>query len=474
MQIAKKAGDRGGSFFVRDGKFYTGIAALALPVAAQNIITFSVSLADNVMVGSLGETALSGVYLASQITTFLQMFTMGTSAAMTVLAAQYWGKGDTKSVKTIIGIALRACITVSLLLWAAVFFFPAQILSLFGDDPAVIEMGVRYIRVLSYSYLFFCMTSVLVASMRCVKIVRAGVYTSSVAFVVNVFLNWVLIYGKLGFPALGVAGAALATLIARIAEFCVILVFVLKVDDRLRIKIPELFVRDRILARDFLKYGIPVILGDVFWGVNLMVQGAIVGRLGEASISAISIANTVYQVVSVGIFGTREASTVTVGAAVGALGDDEDREGYNNLKRLVRTLQVIFLGMGLLTSAVLFVLRDFILMLYPNLDAVTLDAAKSVLTVMCITIIGTAYQMSTLTGIVRAGGSTKFVLINDLIFVWTVVIPSSAIAAFLFGAPVWVVYACLKCDQVLKCAVAVVKVNRWNWMVKLTSRKAEA
>ena len=129
--------------------------------------------------------------------------------------------------------------------------------------------------------------------------------------------------------------------------------------------------------------------------------------------------------------------------------------------------------MGLLTSAVLFVLRDFILMLYPNLDVVTLDAAKSVLTVMCITIIGTAYQMSTLTGIVRAGGSTKFVLINDLIFVWTVVIPSSAIAAFLFGAPVWVVYACLKCDQVLKCAVAVVKVNRWNWMVKLTSR-AEA
>ena len=153
--------------------------------------------------------------------------------------------------------------------------------------------------------------------MRCVKIVRVGVYTSSVALVVNVFLNWV-IYGKLGFPALGVAGAALATLIARIAEFCVILVFVLKVDDRLRIKIPELFVHDRILARDFLKYGIPVILGDVFWGVNLMVQGAIVGRLGEASISAISIANTVYQVVSVGIFGTREASTVTVGAAVGA------------------------------------------------------------------------------------------------------------------------------------------------------------
>ncbi|HHW24523.1 MAG TPA: MATE family efflux transporter [Clostridiales bacterium] len=474
MQTAEKARARGGSFFIRDGKFYAGLAALALPVAAQNIITYAVQLADNVMVGSLGETALSGVYLASQISTFLHMFTMGTAAAMTVLASQYWGKGDTKSVKTIVGIALRACTFVSLLLWAAVFFFPAQILSLFGGEPAVIEMGVRYIRVLSFSYVFFCMTNVLIASMRCVKVARAGLYTSLVAFVTNVFLNWVLIFGKLGFPALGVVGAALATLISRIAEFCVILTFVLKVDDRLKIRIPELFARDRDLARDFLRYGTPVILGDVFWGVNLMVQGGIVGRLGEASISAISIANTVYQVISVGIFGMREASAVTVGAAVGALGDESDTEGYDNLHRLVRTLQVIFLGMGILTSAVLFVLRDFILMLYPNLDAETLAAAKSVLTVMCVWVVGTAYQMSTLTGIVRAGGSTKFVLINDLIFVWCVVIPSSAIAAFVFKAPVWVVYACLKCDQILKCIVAVVKVNRWNWMVKLTATKAKA
>lgn len=474
MHNVKSAEGRGGSFFVRGGKFYAGLAALALPVAAQNIITFSVSLADNIMVGSLGETALSGVYLASQITSFLQMFTMGTSAAMTVLAAQYWGKGDSKSVKTIVGIALRACVTVSLLLWAAVFFLPAQILSLFGDDPAVIAKGVEYVRVLSFSYVFFCMTSVLIASMRCVKVVRAGLYTSMVAFFVNIFLNWVLIYGNLGFPALGIAGAALATLIARIAEFTVILIFVLKVDDRLKIKVRELFTRDCDLTRDFLKYGIPVILGDVFWGVNLMVQGAIVGRLGESSISAISIANTVYQVISVGIFGMREASAVTVGAAVGALGGDDDAEGYDNLRRLVRTLQVLFLGMGFVTSSVLFILRGPILMLYPKLDAATLAAAKSVLTVMCVTIIGTAYQMSTLTGIVRAGGSTKFVLINDLIFVWTIVIPSSAIAAFFFNAPVWAVYACLKCDQILKCIVAAVKVNRWNWMVKLTSRKAKA
>lgn len=150
MDKASFSESRGGSFFVRGAKFYSGLAAIALPVAAQNIITFVVGLADNVMVGSLGETAMSGVYLASQIATFLHMFTMGTAAAMTVLAAQYWGKGDSKSVKTIVGIVLRACIAVSLLLWAAVFFFPAQILSVFGDDPAVIEMGVRYVRILSF------------------------------------------------------------------------------------------------------------------------------------------------------------------------------------------------------------------------------------------------------------------------------------------------------------------------------------
>lgn len=462
----------GGSFFMRGVEFYKGLAFLAIPVAAQNLITFSVSIADNAMVAFLGETSLSGVYLASQITSFLQMFTMGIAAAMTVLAAQYWGKGDPKSVKTIVGIALRACIAVSLLLWAAVFFFPVQILSLFGDEAAVIAEGVKYIRVLSFSYIFFCMTSVLVASMRCVKVVQAGVLTSMSAFVVNLFLNWVFIYGNLGFPALGVTGAALATLIARIVEFAVIVIFVLKVDDRLKIRLRELYVRDRILTRDFVKYGFPVILGDVFWGVNLMVQGAIVGHLGEVSISAVSIANTVYQGISVAIFGMREASAVTVGAAVGALGGEDDREGHDNLRRLVRTLQVIFLGLGIATSVVLFLLRTPILMLYPKLDTVTIAAARDVLTVMCITIIGTAYQMSTLTGIVRAGGSTRFVLINDLIFVWLLVLPSSALAAFVFEAPVWIVYACLKCDQIFKCAVAVVKVNRWNWMVRLTSRKA--
>jgi putative efflux protein, MATE family len=471
MDISKSDVIGKGGFFVRGGRFYAGLAMLALPVAVQNIITYSVSLADNVMVGSLGETSMSGVYVASQVTSFLQMFTMGVSAAMTVLAAQYWGRGDSKSVKTIVGIALRTCMVVSLLLGAAVFLFPAQILSLFGGDPEVIAEGVRYIKVLAFSYPFFCVTGVLIASMRCVKTVRVGVLTSSSAFVVNVFLNWVLIYGNLGAPALGVKGAAIATLTARIVECAVIIIFVSKFDKKLIIKLKELLVRDKGLTRDFIKYGFPVILGDVMWGVNLMVQGAIIGRLGESSISAVSITNTVYQIISVGIFGMREASAVTVGAAVGALNEGDSLDG---LKRLARTLQIIFIGLGIATSALLFFTRPLILSFYPKLDPATLAATNNVLTVMCVTVIGTSYQMSTLTGIVRAGGSTKFVLINDLIFVWLIVLPSSALAAFIFGAPVWWVYACLKCDQLLKCAVAVVKVNRWDWMKRLTARKTSA
>ncbi|MDF2540497.1 MAG: family efflux transporter [Herbinix sp.] len=445
---------------MKDKAFYRRLFLLAFPIVLQNIITFSINLADNVMVGSLGELSISGVYLCNQIQIILQMFVSGIGAALIVLGAQYFGKKDIHSVKNIVSIALRFAVVCSILLWGAVFLFPNQILGLFSDDPAVITESIKYAKVICFTYLFFCISSVFNASLRCVGTVKIGLYISIVSFCMNVSLNWMLIYGNLGMPALGVQGAAIATLITRIVECSIFLIYIFFIDKKMEFHFKDLLETNMTLLKDFFRYGFPVILGDILWGLNLAVQGAIVGRLGAASIAAVSIVNTVFSVVSVGVYGIANASSVIIGNTVGE-GD------ITKIKRYTKKLQIVFLCGGICTGLFLFLIKDYILLLY-HVSEETHNTARILMTILSVTVIGTAYQMSSLTGIVRAGGATHFVLINDIIFIWGVVIPLSLVMAFGVGAPTWVVFLCLKCDQVLKCAVAVVKVNRFDWIKKLT------
>ncbi|MFY9296898.1 MAG: MATE family efflux transporter [Caldicoprobacterales bacterium] len=439
---------------------YRKILILAAPIALQNIITMAVGFADNIMVGSLGELALSGVYVANQLQNLLHSLVLGLSTALTILGVQYWGKRDMPSIKNLIGIALKFSISAGLFFLLATLFFPAQILSLFSNDPEVINEALKYIKIIRYSYVFFCITQILIASLRCVETVKVGMYLSIITFFVNVFLNWVFIFGNLGAPALGVQGAALATLMARIMEVPLMILYIKIVDDKLNLHFKELIKTNYILLKDFFKYGFPVMLGDIFWGINLAVQSAIIGRLGPIALASVSIANTVFSIISVGIYGTAGATSVVIGQTVGA-GE------YEKVKEYTKKLQFLFLIIGVFSGVFLYLTKDYILILYKVSDEVITMSSK-LMAVLSITMIGTSYQMSSLTGIVRAGGDIYFVLINDLIFVWLVVIPSALIAAFVFHASPVIVFACLKSDQILKCAVAVVKVNRFKWIKNLT------
>ena len=452
---------------VREKAFYKNLALLSLPIAAQNILAFLVGLADNVMVSRLGETAVSGVYAANQITTLLQMFVTGLAAAMTVLAAQYWGKRDLDAVRSIVGIAFRTALAVSALLFAALSLFPYRVIGLFTNDPAALEAGVAYVRILAWTYIPFCLSSVLIAAERAVETVRIGAVVAAMALVLNVLFNYLLIFGKLGFPRLGIRGAAWATLLSRLCELAAAAVFAGRLDRKLRLRLRDLFALRSPFTRDFVRYGLPVIAGDLLWGLNMATQGGIVGRLGVVSVSAVSIANTVLNIIAVGLYGTRDASAVVIGKTVGS-GD------IPRVKLYAKTLQVVYLLLGLCTGLLVFASRYAVPFVYSGMEPQTISLSQQLLLVLSVTILGTAYQMSVLTGIVRAGGATRFVLCNDLIFVWGVVIPSAMLAAFVFHAPTWVVFACLKCDQVLKCAVAVVKVNRFRWIKDLTKQPSGA
>ena len=445
---------------VREKAFYKNLALLSLPIAAQNILTFLVGLADNIMVSRLGETAVSGVYVANQLMTLLQMLVTGLSAALLVLAAQYWGKQDVTAVRSIVGIAFRFALGAGILLFAAVSLFPQRVIGLFTDDPAALDAGVQYVRILAFSFIPFCLTNLLLAAMRSVETVRIGTAVALLALVTNVSLNWLLIFGKLGMPRLGLRGAAWATLLSRLCELAVTVVFTAR-EKKLRLRFSDLFTPRSPYTRDFLRYGLPVIAGDLLWGLNMATQGGIVGRLGTVSISAVSIANTVFSVVTVALYGTRDASSIVIGKTVGA-GD------VPRVKLYARTLQVVYIGLGLCTGARVFASRFVVPFVYSGMGTETIALARQLLSVLSVTVVGTAYQMSVLTGVVRAGGATRFVLCNDMIFVWLVVIPSAMLAAFVFHAPTWIVFACLKCDQILKCAVAAVKVNRFRWIRSLT------
>lgn len=447
-------------FLKKDWAFYRRFFALTGMIALQNVIVFSVSLADNLMLGGYSELALSGVALANQIQFLLQMIVMGVGDGMVVLAAQYWGKQDTESIRRIVAIGFRIGAAASLLLALVMYFFPHAVLSLLTNEEAVIEEGVRYLRVICFSYLFFAMTNVLLAALRSVETVRVAFVVSSSTLVINVCLNYVLIYGNFGAPRLGAQGAAVATLTARIVEFLIVLIYLKFFDRKLHLTARSLLKIDPALLKSYVHSGLPVILSNTMWGIAQAVQTAILGHLGQEAIAANSIATTVFQILTVISYGAASATAVLVGKCIG-------EKRIEDVRRYAKTLQVLFLLIGLLTGASLFLLKDFILGLYA-ISPGTRALATQFISVLSVTVCGTSYQVAVLTGIVRGGGDTRFVLYNDSIFMWLIVIPSAALSAFVFGFPPVVVFICLKCDQVLKCFVAFFKVNRREWVRELT------
>ncbi len=444
----------------KDRSFYKTLFVLALPIALQNLITFSVGLIDNIMIGALGDVAVSGVYMGNQIQTLLQVFSGGIEGAILVISTQYRGRRDTESIKKISSIGLRFAFIFGLLLTLVCFFAPRFVISLFTDREKIIDTGAVYLKIVSLSYVPFSLTQAEIASMRSVEAPKVGLWVSLVSLAANAFLNYILIFGKLGFPEMGVAGAAVATVTARLLELAVITVYVFFIDKKLGMKLSDLRSHDRELLRDFVKYGTPIILGQLVWAANMLSNSAIMGRQdADGVVTALSIANTLHNLAYVVMNGMSGAVGIITGKTVG--------EGKEKLMReYAKTTEVLFLALGLITGLGIFMLRDPFISLY-NVSPAAVSEAKLLINVLSVTSIGTCYQAACLSGLVKSGGDITFVFKNDAIFVFLIVLPSALTASRLGCAP-WMVFACLKCDQILKCIVAAIKINRFDWMKDLT------
>lgn len=453
------------ALFTRDRSFYRTLIALAIPISLQNLITFAVGFADNLMIGRLGDNAISGVYVGGQVQAVVQMFIGGVEGAILILAAQYWGKKDTESIRRVVSIGVKLAAGVGFLFSLFTVLFPGFIIGLFTKEAGVIAEGTVYLQIVGFTYLFFSISQVMIAAMRSVETAKIGLYISIMALVVNVGLNYILIFGKLGLPAMGVKGAAIATLISRVLEMAVSMGYAFIVDKKLKLKFQDLLHTDRQLLRDFIRYGLPIIGGQVVWSVNMLMNTKIMGVYSAGVMAAVSITGMLHNLIYVWMNGLSSAVGIITGKTVGA-------GQYEKMKEYARTVQMIFLFVGLLSGGLVLLCRDGFVGLY-DVTPEALSYSKQFINVISVTIVGTCYQAACLFGLVKSGGDISFVFKNDTIFVFLVVLPS-AIICQLLGAPAWVVFAALKCDQILKCFVAVVKINRFNWMKNLTRDSKEA
>ena len=443
-----------------DSYFYKTFFRLFTVVAMQSLIVFSVNLADSIMLGSYNETAMSGVSLANQIQFLLQCLVNGAANGLVVIGAQYWGKRETEPIKKVYAAGLWTGLAISSALAAAVLLFPKGMLGILSDETAIVAEGAAYIRVMGWTYPIFSVAFLLIALMRSVESVRVGFVTSLLALVVNISLNFALIFGKWGFPELGAVGAAWATFASRVVELIAVVAYVFFIDKKIRLTPKDAFHIEKEYVRDYLKAGLPLIGSGGSWGIAMSVQTAIIGRLGAAAIGANAISAPVFQVVAVLYGASGNASSVLIGKTVGE--DDIPR-----VKRYAKKLQVMYLIIGVISAGALLMMKSSILGFYSVTDE-TRALAAAFISILSVTVIGSAYEAPCLVGIVSGGGDTRFVLFNDLIFMWGLVLPLSALSAFVFHWPIPATFFILKADQIAKCFVAVVKVNRFRWIRQLT------
>lgn len=450
--------------FVKEKYFYSTFFTIAITVTLQNLVFFSVSLADNIMLGSYSQLAISGVNLALQIQFLLQMLVMALTEGIVIVSSRFWGSRNIESIKKVLNVAFRIGLVFSVLALIVVFIWGGAILTLFTNEADIVAEGADYLKIVCFTYVFFTLTNVFLASLRSVEIVKIGFILACVILVVNVGLNYVLIFGHFGAPELGVKGAAIATLIAKVVEFCVLIIYLKVKDKRLNLKFGDLCRKlDYGLLRTYLGVTLPIVAANAFWGVGLAMQAAFLGHMGAEAIAANSIVTALYQIISVGIYGAISGSVVVLGKTLGE-GD------LTRFKSYAVTLQTIYFLIGLITSAVLLLLQDFILSFYvitPEAREIT----EQFLKVLAFTVVCTAYEFCSIAGIIRGAGNTRFMMYNDFFFMWLVVLPLSYTAAFVLQLePVWV-YLCLKIDQIIKCPQALFVVNRFRYIKKIEPDK---
>lgn len=441
--------------------FYRNFLKLCSMLVLQNVVTLSVNLADNIMLGAFSETALSGVTTVNQVQFVFQQLIMALGDGLVIFGSQYWGKKETKPVRKISAWAMCTGIFIALILFILASFFPRRMLGLFTTDQTIIEAGLSYLAIIRFTYFFFAVTQILLATLRCVEIAGIAFGLSVMTLVINCSINWILIYGHFGAPRMGAAGAAVGTLTARIAEICVLITYISKKQSWIGIRIQDYLQADWKFGQKYYKVVCPLLVIQGLWGINTAFQTAILGHMTAAAIAANSAASNLFLMVKSAAVGAASAASVTMGKTIGS-GDLKLAKLYS------KKLQKLFVVMGIICGVLLFFIRIPVLSLY-QLSPETREMANTFLMILSVVMVGMSYQMPTNGGIIRGSGSIAYSMKVDLISTWAIVIPLSMFMAFVVKASPAIVVCCLNADQIFKCVPAFLKCNYGHWIKTMTN-----
>lgn len=450
------------SFFTKDKSFYKALFSMLAIVALQNLVAYSVNMTDNIMLGSYSQNALSGASTVNQIFFVVQQFALSLGNSLVALSSQYWGQKRVEPIRAITAITLKVGAAIGIIFIAVCLIIPDGILKIFTTDDAIIAEGKDYLFIVVWTFLLFLITNIFMAALRAVGTVKISFYVSVVSLVVNVIINYVLIFGKLGFEAMGVRGAAIGTLVSRIIELAIIIIYIAKCDQKLHLFSKGWLKHDGQLFSDFVKIAIPTVGASVLWSISVPLQTAILGHLSADAIAANSVSTTFYQYLKVVVQAMSATSAVMIGQSIG-------KGNIERVKSDGRTLSVVCVALGVVLGALLFVLRTPLLSLYTDsFSAEALHLADSLMIVMACVMVGMSYQMPVCFGIIQGGGDAKWNMAVNLISTWCIVVPLSFMAAFWWKLPVVWVVLCIQSDQFFKGIPAFIHFRKYTWIKKLT------
>lgn len=443
----------------KSNDFIKKLLTLVLPIAFQQFMLALVSASDAFMLGMLTQDSLSAVSLASQVTFVENLFLAAMTIGLSMFAAQYWGKKDKAAVERIFAYVMKVTVAVSFLFFFAGLCIPDMLMRIFTNEQSLIAGGRIYLRTVSASYLLTGISQIYLCILKNTGKVAKSSMISSVSVVVNIILNAILIFGCLGFPQMGIAGAALATVIARAIEvaWCI---FETAKKDSVKLKLSHMLHDDKVLRKDFWKYSSPVLGNEIVWGVGFTMYSVIMGHLGSDAVAANSLASIVSNLVSCFCLGIGSGGGIMVGNELGAGRLDQAKEYGGRLCRM----SVLC---GILTGLVLLALSPLILAV-TELSGTAHTYLKWMLVICSCYMAGRAVNGTTIAGIFCAGGDSKFGFLCDAIVMWCITVPLGFLAAFVFHLPVVAVYFIVNLDEMLKLPAVYRHYKKYKWVKDLT------
>ena len=437
-----------------------------IPILLQNLITETVALAGTFMVGVLGEQYLAAATIAATPLFVFMIITFGVQSSITILVSQYWGKGDTDAINRVLGAGLYFVMTLSLANAIIAAIIPHQILILITNDTDLVILGAPYVRIVGFAMLLNAISLVYIASQRSMGNARLGVVVLAISSAFSIFGNWVLIYGNLGMPALGMEGAAISLLCAHALAVIILSVYAFR-NTRLPLKLKLLLKPGLAIFKDFIKYASTVLLNEALFGFGTMLYPVIFGHMADAqsTLAAYNIAGNVERIFTVSMIACGSATAVIVGREIGAGRQDAVK---SVAKALIKLSIIIGLASGaLLLFAQFTIIEPFVFPLFELSAEAASDAAIMLIILVCVTPLR-ALGFTMGVGVLRAGGDVKRFLLIDVGTLYLIALPMALIAGFIFNAGIMVIYMSTFVENVCKTALLSIRVRSKKWINNVT------